>query len=248
MNDTRVRRDDFEVAERGLTPAQERVALAVALELDLGVLRQSIGSTVMIDLHRVINDELSGCQRIHFLRVAAKLADRFAHRGEIDHAGDAGEVLHDHARRREGNLVIGGGLRLPVEQRVDVLARDINAVFKPQQVLEQNFERVGQSCHFLLRQRGEAPHLVGTRAYLQCFARAVTVGHRKPPETGELGKKRIEIIAIRSPRRPDSACLDTERRTGPGLPPAAETRNATPCCHRPEARRGRVGQADGNAV
>ena len=36
--------------------------------------------------------------------------------------------------------MIGGGLRLPVEQRVDVLASDVDAVFEPQQVLEQDLE------------------------------------------------------------------------------------------------------------
>ena len=115
MNDARVRRNHLEVAERRLAPAQERVTLAIALKLDLRVLRQSIGRTVVIHLHRVVDDQLSGCQRIHLLRIAAELANGFAHRGKIDDAGDAGEVLHDHACRREGNLVIGGRLRFPVE-------------------------------------------------------------------------------------------------------------------------------------
>ena len=37
VDDARARRDDLEVVERALAPAQERVALAVALELELGV-------------------------------------------------------------------------------------------------------------------------------------------------------------------------------------------------------------------
>ena len=61
VHDARVRRNHLEIAERRLTPAQERVALAIALELDLGVLRESIGSAVVINLHRVIDDEFSGC-------------------------------------------------------------------------------------------------------------------------------------------------------------------------------------------
>ena len=105
VHDAGVRRHDLEVAERRLAPAQECVALRVALELDCGVLRERIGGAVGVDLHRVIDDELGGRQRIDLVRVAAELDHRLAHRGEIDDGRHAGEVLHEHAARRERDLV-----------------------------------------------------------------------------------------------------------------------------------------------
>ena len=43
-----------------------------------------------------------------FCGVAAELGHGVAHGGEIDHGRHAGEVLHQHARRAEGDL--GPGL------------------------------------------------------------------------------------------------------------------------------------------
>src|SRR5262245_16550778 len=140
VHDAGVRRHHLEVAERGLAPAQERIALAVALELDLVVRGQRARMAVVVDLHRMIDDQLGGIQRIDALGIAAELLHGFAHGGEIDHAGRAGEVLHDDARRREIDFIGRRGLRIPVEHRVDVVLRDVHAVFVAQQVLEQDLE------------------------------------------------------------------------------------------------------------
>ncbi len=105
VNDAGVGRHDFEVAEGGLAPAQEGVALAVAREFNLVVGSQSSGSAVLIDLHRVVDHELGGRQRVDSLRVAAQLHDRIAHCGEVDDTGYAGKVLKDYSRRSEGDLV-----------------------------------------------------------------------------------------------------------------------------------------------
>ena len=82
-----------------------------------------LGAAVVVDLHRVVDDQFGGIQRVDLLRVAAELLHGFAHGGEIDHAGHAGEVLHDHARGREVDFVGGRGLGVPVEHRLDVGAR-----------------------------------------------------------------------------------------------------------------------------
>ncbi len=55
MNDSGVRRNDREVLESCLSPAQERVALFVALEFEFGIEQESLGCAEFIDLHRVIN-------------------------------------------------------------------------------------------------------------------------------------------------------------------------------------------------
>ena len=92
-------RDDLEVVERGLAPAQELVALAVALVLDLDVALEGVGAAEDVDDHGVVDDQLGRGERVDLGRVAAEVGDGLAHRGEVDDAGHAGEVLHDHAGR-----------------------------------------------------------------------------------------------------------------------------------------------------
>ena len=72
--DPGVRRHDREVVERGLAPAQERVALAVALELQLGVALERARLAEHVDLDRVVDHQLDRHQRVDQSRVAAQLA------------------------------------------------------------------------------------------------------------------------------------------------------------------------------
>ena len=58
VDDAGVRRHDREVVERALAPAQERVALAVALELELDVALDREPRRELVDLDRVVDDEL----------------------------------------------------------------------------------------------------------------------------------------------------------------------------------------------
>ena len=109
----------------------------------------------------MVDDQLGRGERVDLLRIAAELLHGIAHGGEVDDAGHAGEVLHDDARGRERDLVGGRRLGVPVEQRLDVGARDVHAVFEAQQVLEQDLERVGQARDFFGGQGGEAPVVVG---------------------------------------------------------------------------------------
>ena len=55
-----------------LAPAQERIALAIALELDAVVVGQRLRGAVFIHLHRVVDDQFGGRQRVDLLRVAAE--------------------------------------------------------------------------------------------------------------------------------------------------------------------------------
>ena len=58
MDDPGVGRHDREVVERALAPAQERVALLVALELALGVDAEGVARAERVDLDRVVDHEL----------------------------------------------------------------------------------------------------------------------------------------------------------------------------------------------
>ena len=77
--DARVWRDDFEILESFLAPAQEGVALDVALHFEVGVEEKCAGRAELVHLHGMIDDEFSGQQRIDFLWIAAELAHRVAH-------------------------------------------------------------------------------------------------------------------------------------------------------------------------
>ena len=109
MHDAGVGRHDAEIAEGVLAPAQERVALLVARELELGVQLKRVGLAEVVDLHGVIDHELDRLQRVDPVRIAAEPRDAVAHRRQIDDRRHAGEVLQQHARRRERNLSLGGG-------------------------------------------------------------------------------------------------------------------------------------------
>src|SRR5439155_7137472 len=113
VDDAGVWRYYCEVVERLLPPAQERVALAVALELALGVDAEGVARAERVDLHGVVDDELGWDERIDARRIAAHGSDRVTHSGEIDDGGHAGEVLHQHTRRAERDLRAGARLRVP---------------------------------------------------------------------------------------------------------------------------------------
>jgi hypothetical protein len=91
--DARVRRYDFEVVERLLSPPQERIALAVPFELALRVELERNARRELVDLDRVVDHELRGLQRVDLGGVAAEVVHRVAHRGEVDDRGNPREVL-----------------------------------------------------------------------------------------------------------------------------------------------------------
>ena len=144
-----------EVVEGRLAPAQELVALAVALVFALHVLGEGGGGAEIVDHHRVVDDEIDGHQRVDLLRVAAELGRRIAHRRQIDHGGNAGEVLHQHARRTVGDLVRGLACLKPAGDRADVVGGHRAPVLEAQQVLQQHLQRE--------RQLGDPLKAVGLR-------------------------------------------------------------------------------------
>src|SRR5213075_3444561 len=95
VNDPDAGRDESEGLESLLAPFQELVTLAIALELHLHVQLECLRRAGEIHLDGVIDDEIDRHQRLDDLRIAAKLFHRAAHRGQIDHEWDAGEILEN---------------------------------------------------------------------------------------------------------------------------------------------------------
>ena len=67
-----------------------------------------------------------------------------AHGGEIDYAGNSGEILQEDAARSESNFFVGLRIAVPVGQRVDVFFSHVASIFGAQQVLEKNSQGEGQ--------------------------------------------------------------------------------------------------------
>ncbi|SIJ26927.1 Uncharacterised protein [Mycobacteroides abscessus subsp. abscessus] len=181
VDDAHAGRHDLEVVERGLAPAEELVALAVALVLDVHVALDRVGRAEGVDLDGVVDDELGRGERVDLVRIAAELRDLLTHRGEVDDAGHAGEVLHDHTGRGELDLRARVGAGIPVREGLDVLLGDVGTVFGAQQVLQQHLEAEGK----LLRpgDRVEAIDLVVRIAHGQGALRfeRIDVAHRDSP-------------------------------------------------------------------
>ena len=133
--------------ERLLRPTQERVSLAVALELELGVAGERVGRAGEVGDDRVVDHEVDGDPGLDLGGVAAEPRDRIAERGEIGDRGHAGEVLHEDACGHELQLAVSGFLlgTTPIRDGAYVVGGDVDAVFPAQEVLDQDAQRVGQS-------------------------------------------------------------------------------------------------------
>ncbi len=108
VHDAGVGRHHAKILKRLLTPAQERIALLIALEFEQRVDAECAGGAELVHLHGMIDHQIGGDQRIGALGIGAHVAQRIAHGGQIHHAGNAGEILQQHARRAEVDLL---GLR-----------------------------------------------------------------------------------------------------------------------------------------
>ena len=163
------RRHHTEVVEGGLPPAQESIALPVALELQLDVFLEGVLAAEIVDHHRVVDHQVDRRKRIDLLGVSAQLPHGLAHRGEIDHRRDAGEVLHQDPRRAIGDFLVAAPFLLPVRHGLDVVDGDAAPVLVAQQVFQQHLQRV--------RQARDIADLAGRR--LQAEVVVVLAGHGK---------------------------------------------------------------------
>jgi hypothetical protein len=143
-------RDHPEVAERRLAPLEELVALPVALELTLGVDLQRHPRVEGVDLDRVVDDQVGGHQRVDLRRrrrVTGHADDGGPHRRQVDHRGDAGEVLEHHPARGEGDLGLLDLGGVVLGEGGDIAVGDGVPIMVAQHRLEQHLDGVGQGGH-----------------------------------------------------------------------------------------------------
>src|SRR3954454_12781646 len=108
--------NDAELIECALGPAQEGVALEIALVLELDVAADRQNRAEQVDLNRVVDDEIGRSERGDTLPVSADAGHGIMHRGEVDHRRGAGKVLEQNASRQERKLTASCLTRLPARQ------------------------------------------------------------------------------------------------------------------------------------
>src|SRR5262249_13198518 len=150
---------------------------------------------------------------------------RVAHGGEIDDRGNAGEVLHQHARRTERNLTVRGLGLEPLGEAVDVLLGDGPAVLMAQHVLQEHLE--GE------RQAGDAAQtvLLGCRKAVMNVGFAADFQNLSAFEAVERGHG-LSLV-------PSVGCMSPAR--GMMLPQTAT-------CHRPPATPSDVSESSPEAA
>ena len=165
VDDAGAGRNDTEVAERLLGPPQEPVTFAVALIFVRHVDAEGIGPAEGVDLHRMVDDEVDGKERVDALRIAIPASYFGAKGSEIGNDGDAGEVLEEHARRQEGQFARGQRAGRPRRERADVVLCDDKAVEAAEEVLEEHADGERQAVDVGEAEFGEAVEaVVGDRA------------------------------------------------------------------------------------
>ena len=138
MADAGARRHDAEIREGLRAPAQKGVALLVTLIFDIDILLEGLGVAERVDHHAVVDHQIDFHQRIDLVRIAAQRLHGVAHRGQVDHGGHAGEILHQHAGGTEGYLAVGLAILGPGHDGLDVALGDGVAVLIAQQVFQQD--------------------------------------------------------------------------------------------------------------
>ena len=194
VDDSGIGRNDLEILEGILAPAEERVPLTVAAELEVGVDRECRDAPRLVHLHRMVNHKLDRLQGIDLSGLPPHLPHRIPHRGQVDHGGHPREVLQQDAAGAEGDLPIGLRPRVPCGQTADVVGRDRRSIFVAQQVLQQHLEGERQSRHVKpLRAQGVEPVIVvGLPIDGEGRQRFERLGHGSSLRAGGRGLKPIQ--------------------------------------------------------
>ena len=153
MDDAGLGRDDAEVVECLLAPSQERIAFAVALELQFGVAQEGEGAAGEVDMDGVVDDEVDRDEGVDLLGITAETLDGVAHGGKVDHARHSGEVLQDDPARDEGNFAgFARGVRGPCSDAPDIGLGDGKAIGLAENGLQEDLDGVRE-----FRQVGDCP-------------------------------------------------------------------------------------------
>ena len=133
-------RNHPEIIEGVRSPAQEFVALSIALEFTLGVDQEGCQGSVFIYLHRVIDNQVDRNQRIDLLRITTEPGRGASQGGQVDDCRHSGEILHDDAGGLEGNLPAAGVAPAPGRQAQHILLAHLKAIALTQGGLQEDLD------------------------------------------------------------------------------------------------------------
>src|SRR5436853_391477 len=120
MADADARRNHAKAVKRLRAPLEKLVARAIALEPHSAVLFKRVARAGEVDLDRMVDNEIDGYERLDDAGVFAESRHGRAHRREIDEQRHAGEILQQHARDDERDLLNAFAVRLPVRELAHV--------------------------------------------------------------------------------------------------------------------------------
>ena len=130
------------------TPFHELITLVVAREFQFHVQIQRAFLTEMIDLHRVIHNQINWHQWFDVFGFDAHFAGYVAHGGQVGQQRHAGEILQDDARNYKRNFIVALSSRAPVGQLFDVFFSDFFAVAVTQHRFQYDTNRHWQPGNF----------------------------------------------------------------------------------------------------
>ena len=140
VHDAAAGRHDTKVLERFLRPAQQGVAFQVALVLASDVHLERVGAAEVVNLDRVVDDQIARDKWIDALRITPETRHCGPHGGQVDRGGHAREVLQEHTCRVERELALLMVRRMPACQTVDLTSPHDAIASIAQQVLQQHFD------------------------------------------------------------------------------------------------------------
>ncbi len=141
VDDTDARRHDAEGFESLHSPFHELIAFAVARELESHVLLQRLRRAVVIDLYRMVDDQVDRHQWLDAPRVESSRLRHLPHCREIAEQWHASEILQHDARDDEGDLLATACAWLPLGEFEDVSLADALAIAVTQQCFENDAQR-----------------------------------------------------------------------------------------------------------
>ena len=167
MHNPRGRGDHAEVTQALLSPSQQLIPLQISLKLEIHILLQRITGAKVVNLHRVIDHQVTLNQRVDLFGVATHANHGIPQSGHVDHCGNPREILQNHTahHKRDLNLLWFGGV--PVRHLRDMLFVHQETVHISETGFQQNSHRKWQRINLSKALHGQ----LGKRIILQ-FATA----------------------------------------------------------------------------
>ncbi len=131
---------NLEICEGARPPAQELIALLVALVLQIGVDLKRTRIAEAVHHHRMVDNEIDGNERVDFGGVAVKPLHGVAHRGEVHHRRHACEILHQNPRGPESDLARRRLCHEPQRHGANVAVGHSAPVLEPEEIFQQDFQ------------------------------------------------------------------------------------------------------------